>query len=114
MILVIVMLQINRGITPSFMQVVASITTKTTPPTSTEEAPSSTPQQLPLRDELHLLGSVTDKIVATPDFDIGERASSSIPRAVLVDSDDEHEGSTIMDTFQDETAKSMKIKSEVS
>jgi hypothetical protein len=71
---------------------------------------------------MHLLGSVTDKIVATPDFDIGQRAatftstpssSSSLQQQGGGGSTEEEEVSSIMATFQEEAAKAMNIKNEV-
>jgi len=107
--------EINRGITPSFMQVVASITTKAPATSGSDEASSSSnPSSSDSGDQLHLLGAVTDKIVVTPDFDIGQRTVSSTPSTALLECDDDKDGAAIMDIFEDEAAKTMTtIKSEV-
>lgn len=121
------------------MQMVASITTKKTEKDKTETTSGSSEKgssAASLRDELHLLGTVTDKIVVTPDFHIGQRAvtsTSSPPSSSSLkqeagsaqeqeDTNPENRSSSggsgssssgIMGTFQEEATKTMRIKNEV-
>lgn len=111
------------------MQVVASITTKAGARRGDSQEEQSMQKAAgaragELKDELHLLGTVTDKIVVTPDFDIGQRGStftsSSLRQGTnqgqgIGNSSSSSRGgssSGVMNTFQEEVVKAMHIKDE--
>ena len=79
-----VLLQLNRGIFPSFMQIVTSISTIDSSSKSySKNIQDNGPARVFDPDggekefrDFNFLGQVTDKIVVTPDYDIGQRQST--------------------------------------